>query len=245
MKIIFIRHCDPDYEKDSLTDRGFIEAEALGEYYKDLNIKDIYCSPFGRAIETAKYLLKYNKKTSFDDVEIIKDFREFNYRIKLPYKENANAWDLLPTFLGENKDLYDLDNWMNNKYYQSGNIKEHYEDVCKALETILNKHGYYKNKDRYFDVKENNKDTIVIVAHLGLIAACLSYLLNTPFVTFSQNSCLVPSSVVKVVTEERRKGIAQFRMLQFGNIEHLTTKNIEPSFAARFCEIYEDDSRHD
>ena len=36
MKIIFIRHGDPDYSIDSLTERGRIEAELVGERLKDL-----------------------------------------------------------------------------------------------------------------------------------------------------------------------------------------------------------------
>ena len=41
-----------------------------------------------------------------------------------------------------------------------------------------------------------------------------------------------------------RKGIASFRRTEFGSLEHLYQK--EPaSFAARFCETFEDDSRHD
>jgi len=44
---------------------------------------------------------------------------------------------------------------------------------------------------------------------------------------------------------ERRKGIAAFRILSFGEITHLDEHDEEPSFAARFCECYEDESRHD
>ena len=48
-----------------------------------------------------------------------------------------------------------------------------------------------------------------------------------------------------IVTEERRKGTAQFRCLGFGDVSHLYAGGEEPSFAARFCECYDDDTRHD
>jgi probable phosphoglycerate mutase len=57
--------------------------------------------------------------------------------------------------------------------------------------------------------------------------------------------CAQPSSVTTVVTEERRKGIAAFRILAFGDTSHLYAHDEDPSFAARFCECYEDDTRHD
>jgi probable phosphoglycerate mutase len=47
-------------------------------------------------------------------------------------------------------------------------------------------------------------------------------------------------------TEERREGKAYFRMATFGDTSHLYAAGEEPSFAARFCETYNDvDQRHD
>ena len=48
MKLIFIRHGDPDYEKDSLTEKGWRKLEILAGRVSRWNIRDIYCSPFGR-----------------------------------------------------------------------------------------------------------------------------------------------------------------------------------------------------
>ena len=49
-----------------------------------------------------------------------------------------------------------------------------------------------------------------------------------------------------LVTEERRAGIALFRMTAFGDISHLNMNGEEPSFQARFCETYDSETeRHD
>ena len=45
--------------------------------------------------------------------------------------------------------------------------------------------------------------------------------------------------------EERRKGSASFRIASYGDISHLYAKGEPASFSARFCECYEDDTRHD
>jgi len=59
-------------------------------------------------------------------------------------------------------------------------------------------------------------------------------------------TCAAPSSVTTVVTEERRKGIASFRMSSFADISHLYAGGEQPSFAARFCECFDNrDERHD
>ena len=49
MRIIFIRHGDPDYVNDSLTEKGVREAELLAKRVaKWENITQFYCSPLGR-----------------------------------------------------------------------------------------------------------------------------------------------------------------------------------------------------
>ena len=58
--------------------------------------------------------------------------------------------------------------------------------------------------------------------------------------------CAAPTSVTTVITEERRQGIASFRINGFGDISHLYVKEEEPAFAARFCECFDNvDERHD
>ena len=59
------------------------------------------------------------------------------------------------------------------------------------------------------------------------------------------NLCAAPSSVTTLTSEERRKGIAGFRMNSYGDISHLYAHDEPPAFAARFCECYDNDERHD
>ena len=58
MKIIIIRHADPDYSIDSLTPVGWREAELLADRVSKLDVKDFYVSPLGRARDTAGVSLK-------------------------------------------------------------------------------------------------------------------------------------------------------------------------------------------
>ena len=53
MKLLFIRHGDPDYTIDSLTEKGWKEAEFLSEKIAALDVRDFYVSPLGRAKDTA------------------------------------------------------------------------------------------------------------------------------------------------------------------------------------------------
>ena len=52
--------------------------------------------------------------------------------------------------------------------------------------------------------------------------------------------------VTTINTEERREGIASFRISAFGDISHLYAHDEPPAFAARFCETYDNkEERHD
>ncbi|MBE7063278.1 MAG: histidine phosphatase family protein [Ruminococcaceae bacterium] len=48
-----VRHGEPVYETDSLTDRGKLQAEAVGKRMFDAKIDRIFSSPMGRAKDTA------------------------------------------------------------------------------------------------------------------------------------------------------------------------------------------------
>ena len=52
MRLLFIRHGDPDYENDALTETGKFEAEALAKHISEWNIDEVYLSPLGRARDT-------------------------------------------------------------------------------------------------------------------------------------------------------------------------------------------------
>lgn len=49
MKLLSVRHGDPDYEIDSLTEKGWKETEYLSERLSRLNVKEFCISPLGRA----------------------------------------------------------------------------------------------------------------------------------------------------------------------------------------------------
>ncbi len=53
MKLLIIRHGDPDYSIDSLTEKGWKEADLLSKRLAKEKIDAFFCSPLGRAKYTA------------------------------------------------------------------------------------------------------------------------------------------------------------------------------------------------
>ncbi len=243
MKILIVRHADPDYGMDSLTEKGWKEAEFLSERLTKLDVKEFYVSPLGRANNTASCTLSKLNRTAIE-----KDWmREFCANIWRPdvTDQKIIPWDWLPQDWTAEADFYDYDKWYLSERMQEGKVKEEYDWVVNGLDEILAEHGY-KREGRYYRVEKANNDTIVLFCHFGVQCVMLSHLLGISPMVLWHGTCAAPSSVTTVVTEERREGIATFRVNSFGDISHLYVHDEPPAFSARFCECYtNEDERHD
>ena len=242
MKLIIIRHGDPDYSIDSLTEKGFVEAELLSERVSKLDVKAFYCSPLGRARDTAKPTLKKMGR----EAEIMDWLEEFPVRAKhIGNDEYSCAWDWLPGVWTKEADFYDKDKWMHVPCFEEVSMESKYKKVCDGLDSLLEKHGY-RREGGYYRAVSPNEDTVVLFCHFALECVLLSHLFGVSPMVLWHSTCAAPTSVTTLNTEERREGIAYFRMSSFGDISHLYAKGEEPAFAARFCEMYSNfDQRHD
>ena len=243
MKLLIIRHGDPDYALDSLTPVGFREAELLVKRLEKQNIKSFFVSPLGRAQATIKPTLEKLGKSA----TTLDWLREFPVVIegKNNRPGHSCAWDWLPEIWTADQNCFDKDNWVEFKAFQSTDAKQKYKEVCDGLDALLAGNGYRRDGSIY-RAERANEDTVALVCHFGLECVLLSHLLNISPMLLWHGLCAAPSSVTTLVTEERREGITYFRMLSFGDTSHLYVENVEPSFAARFCETFDSqDQRHD
>lgn len=240
MKLLIIRHGDPDYENDTLTEKGWKEAELLSDRLAAMDIKEFYVSPLGRARDTASVTLNKMNRTA----EVLPWLREFSVYDEKLGRERI-CWDMLPQDWTKVGEYYDKDLWHTAPAMKEVNVLSEANKVFEGIDRILEKHGYVREGNLYRAIKPN-RDTIALFCHFGVECVILSHLLGISPVVLWHGFCASPSSVTTLVTEERRKGIAYFRMLAFGDISHLYAAGEEPSFSARFCETYDSfDERHD
>ncbi len=237
MEIYIVRHCDPDYDTDSLTPQGIKEAQTLSGRIKDINADAFYCSPMGRAQKTASIALD-SINANPETLDWLHEFFGF-----IEYRgQKQICWDLHPSYWTKENKFY-TDKWMESDLLNDTNVKDEYIKVTSGIDELLSSYGYI-HEDKIFRVKQGNHKKIVLFCHFGVQCIILGYLLNLPPMVLLHNFAALPSSVTKLVTEEREKGIANFRLLYFGDLSHLYENKTEPSFAARFCECYEDETRH-
>lgn len=250
MRLLFIRHGDPDYEHDTLTEKGHREAELLSRTVKDLCLGTVYQSPLGRAQATASYSLKatgLEAKTfawlqEFPAKVDINTSPELQYAYPDCRKERERylpriAWDMLPGYRLSHPEYNDPAAWRDSEVARHSNLTETYDYVKTEFLTLLAAHGYPK-EGSYFRAEKANEDTLTFFCHFGITCVLLSILWDvSPFVLW-HTLVLAPTSVTELVTEEREKGIATFRAIRLGDITHLYLGQEPPSFAARFCETY-------
>lgn len=245
MRILIVRHGDPDYVHDCLTEKGKREATLLAEKLKKEKIDYFYSSPLGRAKETCLYVARAMGK----EKEVVTEswLREFDREksVVLPNgEEKLLLWDLLPEFWTPQESMYDRTDWVKTPCFGYGNLEAEYAEVVKQFDACLAKHGYVREGNAY-RVEKPNRDTLIFFCHFGLEMVLLSRLFNISPVLLTHHFVALTSSLTTVYSEERRKGIATFRCCGFSDTSHLYVGNEPPSYSARFCETFDSEDRHD
>lgn len=259
MKIIFVRHGEPDYSNDSLTERGKIEAEILSKRISKWDVDEFYVSPLGRAVETAKPTLeKMNRKAI-----TLPYMREFSYHIDDPIsKRHGVPWDFVSSDWTKNDYMFETEDGFLKYPCISANpeIAKNYYDVIANFDKLLETYDY-KREGRYYrhiggeerflkgtvgpnhaiidNGPKGKEKTIVIFCHLGVTCLVLSHLINIPFETLTHGFFMPTTSLTIVATEERWSNEAYFRVQTLGDTSHLYESNTPISPAGFFASPFQ------
>ena len=235
MRLIFVRHAEPDYAVDSLTPKGRLEAELLSRRLAKLDVKAFYASPLGRAKDTAAYTLRRMNRTA----RILPWLAEFRGRFFGEERgRDVIPWDLRPRFYQAHPALSDRDDWLEEPIFDGGTVRDIWRESCEGLDSLLAEHGFIR-EGRLYRCADNQPDTLVFFCHFGIATALIAHLIGISPVALWQGFSMQPSSVTTLVTEERVKGEAVFRCMQYGDLSHLYAADEPYSTAALFAECYD------
>ena len=179
MRIFFIRHGEPNYEKDDLTENGVRQALLLSERLKDEGIEEIWSSPQGRAYNTAKptaELLGLPIKT----VDFI---REITWGSKngSPLFADGHPWDIADEMARKNIELNNPD-WRSDPFFVNNSVVDSVKTVEEGVDIWLEGLGYKRNGLYYeHDFEEKQHRTIALFSHGGSSSAAIGHILNLPF----------------------------------------------------------------
>lgn len=254
MKLIFIRHAEPDYSVDSLTEKGWREANLLAKRVASWPVSAAYVSPLGRAKDTAKPALAALGL----EAAVCPWMREFYGLIRLPGSGRPSLpWDFMPSDWTQEPQLLDPFGWTQSPRYAhslspeqntgrpdlslldtAGNaVAEQAERVFRGIDEILAAHGYVR-EGLYYRPEHSNEEVLVFFAHLGVIDVMLSHILNIAAPALWQGMYLAPSSVTVLGSEEREPGTAYFRVQSYGDTAHLLMGGEPVSPSGYFTETF-------
>ena len=242
MKLILIRHGDPDYEHDSLTQQGIREAKLLAPRIPSLQGDEFYVSPLGRARETAAYALE-GSGIQPKELWWLEEFSHPVFRPDSPEKGRV-GWDWLPQDWTVRDDFYKRDHWYEHPVFKQADIPQKHNKVVTAFDAFLRDHGYV-HQGRMYHATAPNNDNILFFCHFGLETLLIAHLIGISPMILWHGFCAAPTSVTTVVTEERTPGNVQWRCISYGDTSHLYTAGVKPGDSGRFCECYTNENeRH-
>ncbi len=235
MRLLLVRHAEPDYTKDSLPEKGWREAELLSRRLPRLQgVEGWYSSPLGRARDTARCTMEKLGR----EAEVLPWLAEFRGRSMDPATGKLrHAWDFPPREVEAEPRLLRPDTWLDTPEYRDTDTPAIWQETRAGLEALLARHGYHRDGSLWFCAR-NRRGVLVCFCHFGIAMAVTSLLIGTSPVALWQGTCMLPSSVTSLVTEERRKGEIWWRCEMLGDLSHLSVADEPPSTAAQFPEIY-------
>ena len=127
MNILIIRHGEPDYANDSITERGADDARRLAAIVDRYHIDEFYVSPLGRARATIQ--------PSLDrlgvQAEVLPWLREFSVPIRRPDKPDSPIpWDWMPADWTAQEDFFDEVKWSSVPVMRDAGVPACWATCC-------------------------------------------------------------------------------------------------------------------
>lgn len=211
MRIYLVRHADPDYEHNTITPQGHLEARALAQRLQNEALDVIYTSPMGRARETARYTLEATGlKAGIEDWTA--EFDDFRITVE-PWGSLA-GWQVPGEVVRAPGDASQPD------LLRAPHIAAVIEQMQCASDAFLARHGYIRAGGRY-RIAQRQQKKIAVFCHNGFGLTWLAHLLELPPPLVWTGFWLPPSSVTTILFEERSEQWAVPRCIGLGDVSHL------------------------
>lgn len=215
MLLYIVRHGEPDYNADSLVERGFKQAEAVAKSLFKAGVNQIYSSPLGRAIKTAEPLCRL----------LNKDYIIQDWASEIAVNVECSNGDKKPVATVKNIGARDVD----RQAFVSQESLDFYNYIEKEGNAFLEKLGYrYENGN--YRILYPNEDKVVLFCHGNIARVWLSSLLRVPLLTMMTSFGYEHTGVTVVHFENNKDGITAPRCLIYSDISHLYAHGPETNY---------------
>lgn len=240
MRLIFIRHAEPDYKNNTLTEKGFREAAILADRVgRWKNVRKVFVSPLARAQLTAGPCLEKLGMTAVTCGWL----KEFLYDVRDPATgRDILFWDLPASFFTEVPDFYHKDGWLEAPLIRTNPaIAPAYREACAGLDGILAENGYRRENNLYRaeGTEGDEEDCLVFFCHFGIGCILLSHLTGISPILLLHHTVVPPSGITVLNAEKDGTMAAHFRAQVLGDVSHLKLAGEPVSAMAAFSPLFQ------
>ena len=230
MIFYYVRHGDPIYDPDSLTQLGHTQAKALAPRFAVYGLDEIYASTSTRARQTAEPTCKLLRK----EAELC-DFANEAYAWTEITAQNENG---RPSWLFQNKlyiqKLRDPSviamgkEWYKHPHFNTlPKLEYGVKRIEDATDAFFEKLGFkhLREENGYVLAGRTPPKRVALFAHQGFGLSFLSSLTDIPYPLFASSFDISHSSVTAIYFNENQE-IIYPKILQLSNDSHLYKEGV-------------------
>ncbi len=214
MRIVFVRHGEPDYAHDCLTERGRIQAELAADRLREEGIEEIWSSPLGRAKETAAAAsavlglpvrtLDFMEEVTWGSTDGAELFA------------GGHPWAIADEMARQGIGLNRPD-WRESPYFRTNRVLDCIDRVEAGIDEWLAGFGYVREGACYRHAAEEQRHkTVAIFSHGGSSCAAMGHILGLPF-PYAIALLHLDFAGITVVRLDSRVGIGALPQLKYVN----------------------------
>lgn len=231
MLLFYIRHGDPIYNPDGLTELGKRQAQALVQRMKLCNPDKIFASSSNRAIMTANPTAEYLKK----DIQILDwcNERHVAKEFIVNTDNGGRAWcfhyDKYRKIFASAEVQALGKKWYEHEMFASLRFAEGVKRVQQEVDKFIRELGYLHDSENNVYIPERqNEDRIALFAHQGFGMIFLSCLLDIPYPQIALHFDHGHSEMT--VIEWKGNDFVIPRVLQMSNDSHIFAAGISTNY---------------
>ncbi len=229
MLLYIIRHGDPIYEPDSLTELGKIQAQAVAKRLSIYGIDKIYSSPLIRARQTAEPTAIMTKNHIEIEDWMSEDLAADDFIIE------SGGWvfqnqDYIKIMRSQKIFKLGLE-WYNSEEFSDKKFKNGYERILNKSDRFFKKLGYIHNREeRYYSIEKPNDMRVAVFCHQGFGLSWIGTLLDIPLPEIWTSFDISHSNVTVVEFSNKNGDVCVPKVLTMSNDSHLYREGIPTKY---------------
>ena len=233
MLLYIVRHGDPIYNPDSLTELGKLQADAVAKRLAAHGIDEIYSSPLFRAQFTAQPTAVLTKNEVQIEEWMSESLAWQDFTVELP--DGFKTWIFQSNHHRKllcSREISDLGmKWYEHEMFKGSSFESGYKRILDASDAFLEKLGYVHDRENCVYIeKEKNDKRIATFSHAGFGLSWIGTLLDIPLPISWARFDVSHTGVTVVDFTADENGICVPTMLTLSNDSHLYREGLPTKY---------------